>query len=304
MLSVSPGFAVRPSRSSTTVPLQLFPEENDRDVMNREVDALRVEYRRIVGRINFRKRRGGMFIGFLVLTLGIALTVAVFLLSPTEWALSQVTRFTQMATLIVLMGTATPLAGYFARRYDRQRERVRVARTRQHEILQRLAQLDGLLGKGVRHRHRRRKRSWAWRIQHPMPFTRPPLESLPTGELEEAAATLGNNLTEGRGLRTLAYLHASITGAFTIGFAFVVTLAGPEYLSSFLSGNQWGGTVGPDPLVFWFTLTVFLVIVGGAGSHRVSVLLRHARGYHDRLASIERALWDARVLLRERREEV
>jgi hypothetical protein len=282
----------------------MYPEEDDRAAMNREVDALRIEYRRIVGRMNFRRRRGWMFIGFLVITLAAVLAVAVFMLSPTDWAISQQTRFTQMTSLILLIALATPLAGYFARRYDRQRERVKVARNREREILQRLAQLDGLLGKGVRRRRRKRKRSWSWRIEEPKPFNRPPLESLDLEELEEAAAALGSNLTDGRGARTLAYLHAGIIGALTVVFAFFVTLAGPEYLASFVGGKQWGGAAGPDPLLFWLTLTVFLVAIGGLGSHRVSVLLRHARVYRDRLAAIERALWDARVLLRERREKV
>ena len=272
--------------------------------MNREVDALRVENRRVIGRIKFRRRRSWMFMSFLVLTLAVAVTIAAIVLSPEDWARSQQTRFTQMTSLILLLALATPLAGYFAQRYDRQRERVRVACTRQEEILNRLAQLDGLLGKGVRRRRRRRSRSWAWNIEHPQPFSRPSLESLPPEELDDAAATLGNSLTEGRGLRALAYLHAGITGAVTLGIAFGLALAGPEYLSSFLGGNQWGGTVGPDPLVFWLVLTVVLVLVGGTGSHRVSVLLRRARGHQDRLAAIERALWDARVLVRERREKV
>ena len=293
-----------PSKVSTIVPLQTHPEEDDRAVMNREVDALRVENRRVVGRMNFRKRRGWMFLGFLVLTLGIALTVVVFLLSPSDWASSQGTRFTQMTTLIVVIVLATPLAGYFAQRYDRQRERVRVARHRQQEILHRLAQLDGLLGKGVRRRRRRHARSWAWQIEPPQPFDRPLLESMSAEEVEEAASALGNALTEGRGMRALAYLHAAITGAVALGIAFGLTLAGPAYLASFVSGNAWGGTVGPDPLLFWLSLTVVLVIVGGVGTHRVSQLLKHAREYRDRLSSIERALWDARVLVRERREKV
>jgi len=292
------------SKTSTSFPLQTHPEDDDRALMNREVDALRVENRRVVGRMNFRKRRGWMFLAFLLLTLAIALTVVVFLLSPTDWAINQQTRFTQMTTLLLVIVLATPLAGYFAQRYDRQRERVRVARHRQQEILHRLAQLDGLLGKGVRRRRRRHTRSWAWSIDPPQPFSRPPLEALPLEELEEAAATLGNNLTEGRSSRALAYLHATITGAVTLAIAFGLTLAGPEFLASFVTGNPWGGTTGPDPLLFWLTLTVVLVLIGGIGSHRVSVLLRHAREYRDRLTAIERALWDARVLVRERREEV
>jgi hypothetical protein len=284
--------------------LQTHPEDDDLALMNREVDTLRVENRRVMGRINFRKRRGWMFLAFLLLTLAVAITVVVFVLSPTDWAINQQTRFTQMTSLIIVVILATPLAGYFAQRYDRQRERVRVARNRQHEIMHRLAQLDGLLGKGVRRRRRRHSRSWSWSIEPPQPFSRPPLESLPTEELEEAAASLGNSLTEGRALRMLAYAHAAITGVVTLAVAFGLTLAGPEYLTSFVSGKPWGGTVGPDPLLFWLTLTVVLVLFGGIGTHRVSALLRHARAYQDRLTGIERALWDARVLVRERREEV
>jgi len=295
---------VIPNRQSTTAPQPIFAEEDALAVMNREVDALCIENRRVTGRINFRKRRGWMFIAFLVLTLAVGLTIAVFMLSPSEWALSQQTRFTEMTSLIVIVALSMPLAGYFAQRYDRQRERVRVARTRQREIQQRLAQLDGLLGKGVRRRRRRRSRRWAWSIEDPEAFSRPPLESLTDEKLDEAAAALGNSLTEGRAMRTLAYSHAAIIGAATLVFAFALTLSGPEYLSSFLGGNPWGGTVGPDPLLFWLTLTVVLVFVGGLGSHRVSRLLHHARGHQDRVAAIERALWDARVLIRERREKV
>ena len=115
---------------------------------------------------------------------------------------------------------------------------------------------------------------------------------------------LANELTEGRGMRLLAYLHAGIFGLVTLVFAFVVTLSGPAFLTDFLRGGTWSGGGGPDPLLFWLTLTATLVVLGGAGSHRVTVLLRHARAYQDRLADIERALWDVRVLLRERREEV
>lgn len=281
-----------------------FADEDALAVMHREVDALRIENRRVAGRINFRKRRGWMFVAFLVLTLTVALTIVVFILSPSEWELDQRTRFTQMTGLIVVVLFAVPLAGYFAQRYDRQRERVRVARHRQQEILHRLAQLDGLLGKGVRRRRRRRSRRWAWNVEDPEVFSRPPLESFNDEQLDEAAAALGNSLTEGRGMRALAYLHAAIIGVVTIVLAFGLTLAGPEYLSSFLGGSPWGGTVGPDPLLFWLTLTVVLVLVGGLGSHRVSKLLRHARGHQDRVAAIERALWDARVLVRERAEKV
>jgi len=272
--------------------------------MNREVEALRVEYRRVMGRINFRRRRGYLFVGLLVLTLALALGIAVLVLSPSDWALNQQTRFTQMSTLIALLAISIPLAGYFARRYDRQRERVKVARMRHKEILARLAQLDGLTGNGVRRRRRRRRHSWAWRIEHPQPFSRPPLESMATEDLEEAAAGLGNSLTEARAMRAAAYVHAGVTGALALVLAFAITLTGPEYLSQFLGGDQWGGAAGVDPLIFWLGLTALLVIVGGVGSHRVSVLMRHVRGYQDRLSSIERALWDARVLVRERREKV
>lgn len=295
---------MRPSRSSTSVPLHLHPDDTDLAVMNREVESLRVEYRRVMGRINFRKRRGYIYVGLLLLTLAAAIGIAVLVLSPSEWALSQQTRFTQMSSLLALLAVSIPLAGYFARRYDRQRERVKVARMRHKEILARLAQLDGLTGNGVRRKRRRRRRSWAWRIEHPQPFARPTLESMATEELDEAAAALGNSLAEARTMRLAAYVHAGVTGAITLVVAFAVTLSGPEYLSRLLGGNQWGGAAGVDPLVFWVGLTILLIVVGGAGSHRVSVLMRHVRGYQDRLASIERALWDARVLVRERREKV
>lgn len=294
---------MRLSRITTTVPL-FSPDEDDLTRRMREVDALRVELRRIGGRLNFRKRRGYMFMGFLVATLMTVLTTAVLMLSPTEWAVSQQSRFTQMTTLIFLLVVATPLAAYFARRYDRQRERVRIATMRQREIIQRLQQLDEAGGGGRRRRRRRKKRSWAWRISHPSTFTRPPLESMSVDELEETADSLGSQLLEERGMRAIAYLHAGLTGGITIVVAFFVTLAGPEYLNSFLGGKAWGGAAGPDPLIFWLTITGVLVVLGGLGSHRVSVLLRHARGYQDRLSSVERALWDVRVLLRERREEV
>lgn len=164
----------------------------------------------------------------------------------------------------------------------RQRERVRIARTREQEILKRLSQLDEL-GTGARRRHRRRyHRSRVWRVAHPAVFTRPPLETMPPAELEDAAHMLGNRLTEARGMRLLAYRHAGIFGCVTLPLAFAVTLSGPTFLSSFLRGGAWSG----------------------GGSHRVTVLLRHARAYQGRLAAIERARWDARVLLRERREEV
>jgi hypothetical protein len=127
---------------------------------------------------------------------------------------------------------------------------------------------------------------------------------MPPTELEDTADMLANELTEARGLRLLAYLHAGIFGGATLIVAFVVTMSGPAFLSSFLRGGAWSGTAAPDPLMFWLALTMVLVVLGGAGSHRVTVLLRDARGYQDRLAAIERALWDVRVLLRERREEV
>lgn len=292
-----------PLRPTYPFPRHLTSDGDDRAVRLREAEALRVELRRVVGRVNFRRRRGQMFVALLLLTLAAILTVAVFMLSPTEWLISQQSRFTQMITLVFLIIVATPLAAYFAGRYDRQRERVRIARMRQREILQRLAELDDETGQRRRGR-RRRKRTWAWHVNHPVPFSRPPLETLAGEALEEAADTLGAALTEEQGLRALAYLHAGITGALTAGFAFVVTLSGPQYLTDFLSGKRWGGAVGPDPLMFWLTLTIGLVIFGGLGTHRVSVLLRRARAYDDRTRAIERALWDARVLLRERREEV
>jgi hypothetical protein len=207
-----------------------------------------------------------------------------------------------MTGLLILIATATPLSAYFARRYDRQRERVRIARMREQEILKRLSQLDEAGGR--RRRRRRASRSWAWRLSNPETFVRPPLESLPRPELEDTADMLGNQLTDARGMRLLAYVHAGLFGAAAIVLAFVVTLTGPTFLENFLSGGAVRGGGGPDPLLFWLSLTAVLVLVGGIGSHRVTVLLRHAHGYQDRLAAIERALWDARALLRERREEV
>lgn len=280
-----------------------MPEAQDDQALRQgEVEALRTEYRRLKGRINFRQRRAWIFLALLVLTLAVVATMVVFLLVPDEWISSQQSRFTQMTGLLILMGTATPLGAYFARRYDRQRERVRIARTREQEILKRLAQLDEAGGR--RRRRRRAKRSWAWRLSHPETFTRPPLENVPFDELEDTADMLGNQLTEARGMRLLAYVHAGVFGVVTLVLAFVVTLSGPTFLSNFLRGGTWSGGGGPDPLLFWLSLTIVLVVLGGIGSHRVTVLLRHARGYQDRLAAIERALWDARVLLRERREEV
>ena len=294
---------MRHSRIGTSIPLYA-PEQDDLARRKQEVESLRVEFRRVMGRINFRRRRGWMFLGLLILTLSTVIVAAVFMLSPSDWAISQQSRFTQMTTLILLIAAATPLAAYFARRYDRQRERVRIAHMRQREILQRLSQLDELTGASRRRRRRRKKRSWAWRIVNPAPFSRPPLESMSAEVLEETDDALGSQLTEERAWRAIAYLHAWITGALTLVVAFLVTLSGPAYLASLLGGDRWGGAVGPDPLIFWLILSAVLVILGGLGSHRVSVLLRHARAYHDRLSAVERALWDARVLLREGREEV
>ncbi|MHB8839751.1 MAG: hypothetical protein ACYC7F_12475 [Gemmatimonadaceae bacterium] len=293
------------TRSSTSSPFRQAPSLDDASLVQHEVEALRVEYRRLVGRINFRTRRGWMFAGLLVLTLVAFVTVAALVLSPSDWASSQQSRFTQMTALLLLSATAIPLGAYFARRYDRQRERVKLARTRQHEVLTRLEQLDEVRGARRRPRRRRRsKRSWAWRIAHPAQFSRPPLETMTAAALEDAADQLSGQVAEERGKRAVAYAHAWITGAFTVIIAFSITLAGPEYLSDFLGGRQWGGAAGPDPLVFWLTLTIGLVVFGGLGSHRVTVLLRRAHAYQDRLTAVERALWDARVLLRERREEV
>ncbi len=278
--------------------------QDDQALRQREVESLRTEYRRLMGRINFRQRRAWVFLSLLVLTLAVVARMVVYLLAPDEWIANQQSRFTQMTGLLILVGTATPLGAYFARRYDRQRERVRIARTREQEILKRLSQLDEA-GTGARRRRRRRhRRSWAWRVANPSAFIRPPLETMSPAELEDTADLLGNQRTEARGMRLLAYLHAGIFGVVTVGFAFVVTLAGPAFLTSFLHGGPWSGSAGPDPLMFWLALTGVLVLLGGIGSHRVTVLLRRARAYQDRLATIERALWDVRLLLRERREEV
>lgn len=298
------GNSVRPIRSSSTTSFLVSEAEGDQALRQREVEALRTEYRRLMGRINFRQRRAWIFLGLLVLTLTVVAAMVVFLLAPAEWMSSQQSRFTQMTGLLILVASATPLGAYFARRYDRQRERVRIARTREQEILKRLSALDEA-GTGARRRRRRRhRRSWSWRVTHPAVFTRPPVETMPPAELADAADLLANELTEARGMRLLAYLHAGIFGLVTLILAFVVTLSGPAFLSNFLRGGTWSGGAGPDPLLFWLTLSIALVLLGGAGSHRVTVLLRHARGYQDRLAAIERALWDVRVLLRKRREEV
>ncbi|MBI2407868.1 MAG: hypothetical protein HYV19_06185 [Gemmatimonadetes bacterium] len=295
---------MRPSRSSIAAPFLNAPDLDDASLREREVEALRVEYRRLMGRINYRTRRGWMFLGFLLFTLLVFVGVAVFVLSPSDWLGSQQSRFAQMTSLLILTAAAMTLGGYFARRYDRQRERVRIARTRKQEVLARLSQLDEAGSGGRRLRRRRRKSSWAWRIAHPSPFNRPALETMDGAELADAAEALGGQLSEERAMRALAYAHAGITGAIALVIAFAVTLSGPQYLSDFLGGRQWGGGAGVDPLVFWLMLTIALVVLGGLGSHRVTVLLRHARAYHDRLRSVERALWDARVLLRQRREEV
>jgi len=278
--------------------------QDDQALRQHEVESLRTEYRRLMGRINFRQRRAWVFLSLLVLMLTVVASMVVYLLAPDEWIANQQSRFTQMTGLLVLVGTATPLGAYFARRYDRQRERMRIARTRAQEIRKRLSQLDEA-GTGARRRRRRRhRRSWAWRVANPSAFVRPPLEAMSPAELEDAADLLDNQRTEARAMRVLAYLHAGIFGVVTLGVAFVVTLSGPTFLSSFLHGRPWSGAAGPDPLMFWLTLTTVLVLLGGAGSHRVTVLLRRARAYQNRLAAIERALWDVRLLLRERREEV
>lgn len=295
---------MRFSRSSTTVTFLPNQNEDEHAQRVREVEALRVEYRRLVGRINFRTRRGWLFLALLLTTVVTFITVAMLVLAPSEWVSNQQSRFTQMTTLVLLVVVATPLGAYFARRFDRQRERVKLARTRQQEVLGRLAQLDELGVTGRRRRRKRVKRSWAWRITHPGTFSRPPLESMVTADLEDTADQLGSQLTEERAWRALAVVHAWLTGGVAVILGFVITLAGPHYLSDFLGGQQWGGGGGPDPLVFWLALTLVLVVLGGLGTHRVTVLLRHARAYRDRLAAVERALWDARSLLRERREKV
>lgn len=282
----------------------MFADETAREVTDREVEALRAENRSVTERIDLRKRRGWMFMALLLLTLATTTAIALEVLTSSEWVFSPQTPFTETTTLFVLFTVATPLSGYFALRYNRQRERVRVARARRREIKRRLSQLDGLPGHGLRRRRRHRSRRWMWDIAEPPSFTRPHLESLGTQQLDEATVRLGTSLTEGRNTHTLAYLHAGLTGGVTLGIVFALTLSGPEYLASFVSGEPWGGTAGPDPLLYWLTLTVVTVLVGGAGSHHVLVLLRRARGHQDRLASIERSLSDALVLARERREEV
>jgi len=284
------------------LPLPFTTDTDELALRKREVEELRVEYRRLEGRIRFRTRRGWMFLALLIVTIVAALGTALFLLSPADWLGNQQTRFTQMVGLLLLIAVATPLGAYFARRFDRQRQRVRVAEDRRHEIRKRFAQLDEAGGR--RRRRRRKRRSWIWRIEHPETFNRPIIESMSLQELEDTADGLGSQLLEERAMRAFAYAHAVITGGVALIVAFVVTLSGPEYLGSFLRGGAAAGGAGPDPLIFWLTLTVTLILLGGLGSHRVTVLLRRARAYQDRLRAVERALWDARVLLRERREKV
>lgn len=284
------------------MPLPFTTDTDELALRKREVEELRVEYRRLEGRIRFRTRRGWVFLALLILTILAAIGGAVFLLSPTSWLGDQQTRFTQMVGLLLLLAVATPLGAYFARRFDRQRQRVRVAEARRHEIRKRFAQLDEAGGR--RRRRRRKQPSWIWRIEHPETFKRPLIESMSLEELEDTAEGLGSQLLEERAMRVFAYAHAIITGGVALVVAFVVTLSGPEYLGSFLRGGAAAGNAGPDPLIFWLTLTVTLILLGGIGSHRVTVLLRRAGAYQDRLRAVERALWDARVLLRERREKV
>src|SRR3972149_8810210 len=167
------GIAVRPIRSSSTSSFLVPEPQNDQALRQREVEALRTEYRRLTGRINSRQPRPWIFLALLVLTLTVVATMVVILLAPDEWIASQQSRFTQMTGLLILVATATPLGAYFARRYDRQRERVRIARTREQEILKRLSQLDEA-GTGARRRRRRHhRRSWAWRGADAAGFSRP-----------------------------------------------------------------------------------------------------------------------------------
>jgi len=284
------------------MPLPFTTDTDELALRKREVEELRVEYRRLEGRIRFRTRRGWLFLALLILTIVAAIGAAIFLLSPADWLGNQQTRFTQMVGLLLLIAVATPLGAYFARQFDRQRQRVRVAEGRRHEIRKRFAQLDEAGGR--RRRRRRKRRSWMWRIEHPETFNRPIIESMSLEELEDTADALGSQLLEERAMRAIAYAHAVITGGVAVILAFVITLSGPEYLDSFLRGGAAAGGAGPDPLIFWLTLTVTLILLGGLGSHRVTVLLRRARAYQDRLRAVERALWDTRVLLRERREKV
>jgi hypothetical protein len=284
------------------LPLPFTTDTDELALRKREVEALRVEYRRLEGRIRFRTRRGWLFLALLIVTIVAALGVVIFLLSPASWLGNQQTRFTQMVGLLLVLAATTPLGGYFARRFDRQRQRVKVAEERRHEIRKRFAQLDEAGGR--RRRRRRKRRSWIWRIEHPESFKRPPIETMTLEELEESADGLGAQVLEEQAMRAFAYAHAGITGVLALLVAFVVTLSGPEYLGSLLRGGGAAGGAGPDPLIFWLTLTVTLIVLGGIGSHRVTVLMRRARAYQERLRAVERALWEARVLLRERREEV
>ena len=293
---------MRRTRLSTIMPLPFTTDADELALRKREVEVLRVEYRRLEGRIRFRTRRGWMFLALLLLTVVAAIGAAIFLFSPTSQLGDQQTRFTQIVGLFILLAAVTTLGAYFARRFDRQRQRVRVAEARRHEIRKRFAQLDEAGGR--RRRRGRKRRSWIWRIEHPETFQRPPIESMSLEQLEDAADGLGSQLLEERAMRAFAYAHAGVTGGGALIVAFVVTLSGPEYLGSFLRGGAAAGGAGPDPLIFWLTLTVTLILLGGIGSHRVTVLLRRAHAYQDRLRAVERALWEARVLLRERREEV
>lgn len=295
---------MQPSSSRATIPLRMFADETAREVTDREVDLLRAENRRVMERVNIRRRRGWMFMALLLLTLAVTITLALLELTSSHWFFSEQTQFTEMTTLLVLFTLATPLSGYLALRLERQRQRVREGRTRHREIMHRLAKLDGLPGEGLRRRRRRRSRRWFWNIVDPPSFTRPRLELLGTEELLEAASKLGASFIEGRHMRTVAYMHASIMGGLTLGIVTVLTLSGPAHLASFVGGHPWGETVGSDPLLDWLSLTVVTVLVGGVGLHHVSVLLRRARRHQERLAAIERALSDACVMARNGRKEV
>ena len=295
---------MRPSSLRVTVPPPMFAHETAREVTNHEVDLLRAENRRVMERIHVRKRRGWMFLALLLLTLAVTIAIALLELTSSYWFFSQQTQGTALVTLLVLLTLATPLAGYLALRLERQVQRVREGRARHREIVHRLARLDGQPGEGLRRRRRRRSRRWLWNIADPPSFTRPRLESLRTEELLEAASNLGTSFIAGRNMRTVAYMHAGIMGGLTLGIVTALTLSGPTYLASFVGGAPWGGTAEPDPLLYWLALTVVTVLVGGAGSHRVSVLLRRARRHQERLSAIERALGDACALARTGRGQV
>lgn len=285
------------------MPLQIGDESDDRAVAQREVELLRVELRRLTGRVRFRERRGRVFLGLVGLTLAAFFGLANLVISPAEWTTDERLRFMQMAMLIFMILATMVVAGYFLRRFDRQRERARIGRLRQREILARLSQLDGITGYARRRRRRSRRPSWAWRIANPEPFSRPPLESMSHEELEDAAESLGSKLTEEQGLRVLAFVHVGIIVVITSAVGLGIDLWGPEYFRQLLEGKV-EATYAPDPMLYWLMLVVVLVIVGGVGAHRVSELTRRARVYNDRLRAIERALWDARNLLREHREKV